>query len=120
MTALAATAVQHLAELSVQVQLLVDHHVLVGAAVLGTEGLLVGDVVVLLGLARVLQVVDDHVVVQHLGLIHGVDGVELVLPLGLGVRPPLLQEVAPLATHNKPDSGQNYADHRDQDAGNQA
>ena len=73
---------------------------------LGVERLLVRDVGVGvdgLGLG-VVQRVHDHMVVQDLGFVHGVDGVELVLELGLVVCPLLLQ-LAPLLHAHDDDSG---------------
>ena len=88
-------------------------HLRVGR-VLGGEGLLVGNVGVRVDalLLGVVQRVDDHVVVEHLGLVDAVYGVELVLPLGLGVGPSLLDSLPPLAAHQVEDSDHDqHGDH---------
>ena len=82
------------------------NHLLVDGPVLGREELFVGDVRVggvdalLLG---VVERIDDHVVVQHLGLGGAVRRVELVLALGLGVGPDLIQPLPMFAAHQNDD-----------------
>ncbi len=73
---------------------------------------------VLPGLAA--EVVDDHVVVQHLGLVHAAHGIQLVLPSGLGIGSPLVKESTSFLAQNKRNSGQDNDQNRDQDSCDQA
>ena len=59
------------------------------ARVFGVEEFFVAQVGVV-GFFGIVQRVDDHMVVEHLGLVGAVDGVELVLFPGLGVRSELV------------------------------
>ncbi len=79
-----------------------NHRSAVGRVLPREVELFVGDVgVVGVLLAGEVEGVDDHVVVQHLCLVGAADGVELVLPLGLGVRAPLLAPPTPLGAEEE-------------------
>jgi len=98
------------------------HHLLVDRPVLGREELLVGDVGI--GgidalLLRVVERVDDHVVVEHLRLGGAVDGVQLVLAFGVGVGPDLVEPLPVLVAHqddggDDDDDGDDGGERRDE------